>query len=195
MRPEDCALVILASGLSERFGTEDKLMAELDEKPILQYVIDAVVSIPFAERYSVISVRSKARRSLLGCAGFTLIENPNPKAGQGGSLSLAAKAVLAAGHKSMCLVLGDMPFVSVKHILDIMIGMEDKDRAISYCNNNFMPPAIFTGLALRMLVGIDSRTGAKSLFLSEGFYKHPLSQHAAQDIDTPEILASLQGTT
>jgi len=191
VRPEDCALIILASGLSERFGTVDKLMADFKGKPLVQHAIDAAKDIPFAERFAVIPVSSKARRKLFNYEGYSLIENEDPKAGQGGSLKLAAQAARAKGHAAICVILGDMPFVETADIFNLLHNLTDKDRAISYCNKTLIPPAIFTNDALEELSEIDPATGAKTLFKSENYYKHPLSERAARDIDTAETLARL----
>lgn len=191
MRPEDCALVILASGLSKRFGTADKLMAKFRGKPLVQHVIDAASPLAFAERFAVIPIESKQRRVLFMRQGFTLIENDSPEAGQGGSLRLAAKVAQANGHDAICLMLGDMPFVETHDLSNLLQNLSDKDRAISHCNNSLMPPAIFTNAALDELMTIDAKAGAKALLNSWNVYKHPLSERAAQDIDTPETLARL----
>lgn len=191
MRPQDCALIILSSGLSERFGETDKLMAEFRGKPLVQHVIDAARGVPFAERFAVIPKTSTERRKLFNYEGYSLIENDSPEVGQGGSLKLAAKAAMEKGHKTICVLLGDMPFVSGEDIFNLLQNLSNEDRAICYCNNTFLPPAIFTKGALEELVNINAQSGAKALFISTYSYKHPLSERAAQDIDTPETLARL----
>jgi len=191
MKPEDCALIILASGLSERFGKADKLMVDFRGKPMVQHVIDALKDIPFSERFAVIPTTSMNRRQLFKRQGFTLIENAHPEAGQGGSLKLAAQAVQIKGYSAICVMLGDMPFVETQDVFNLLQNLSDKDRAISHCNKTLIPPAIFTNEALSELANIDPESGAKSLFKSNNFYKHPLSERAARDIDTLETLAEL----
>ena len=191
MRAEDCALVILASGLSKRFGRDDKLMVDFRGKPLVQHVIDAAKPVPFAERFAVISATSERRRKLFNSQGFSLIENDSPEAGQGGSLKRAARGVSKKEHRAICILLGDMPFVTTQDISGLVAGLLHKDRGISYCNNTLIPPAIFQNEAVQELIDIDPKSGAKALFNSRYFYKHPLSERAARDIDTPETLAEL----
>jgi len=191
MRAEDCALIILAGGLSERFGATDKLMVDFKGKPLVQYAIDAAKNIPFAERFAVIPTFSKARRKLFNYEGYSLIENEIPQAGQGGSLKLAAQMARIKGHKAICVMLGDMPFVETADISNLLHNLTNKDRAISCCNKTLIPPAIFRNGALKELSKIDPATGAKALFNSGNFYKHPLSETAARDIDTLETLVEL----
>ena len=191
MKPEDCALVILASGLSERFGKADKLMAEFRGKPLVQHAIDAADKLPFAERFAVVPVSSKKRRKLFNYAAYSLIENETPQTGQGGSLKLAAMAAQSKGHKAICVMLGDMPFVQTHDLSNLLQNLSDKDRGICYCNNSLFPPAVFANDAFKELLKIDEKQGAKALFNSANIYKHPLSERAARDIDTPETLAEL----
>lgn len=191
MRPEDCALIILASGLSKRFGKTDKLMADFKGKPLVQHVIDAAKGIQFAERFVVIPSESKKRRDLFSKQGFTLVENDRPQAGQGNSLKLAARTVRAKGHSAICVMLGDMPFVEKDDLISLLRNLSDKDKGVSHCNKTLMPPVIFTNEALEALLDIDAEGGAKALFNSGDFYKHALSDRAARDIDTPETLAEL----
>lgn len=191
MKPENCALIILASGISERFGKADKLMADFRGKPLVGHVIDAAKPLPFAERFAVIPKTSTQRRKLFNYQGYSLIENDSPEAGQGGSLKLAAKAAMEKGHEAICVMLGDMPFVQSDNLSNLLQNLSDKDRAISCCNKTLIPPAIFIKQAIVELVNIESGHGAKSLFRSDNFYKHPLSEWAARDIDTLETLAEL----
>ena len=191
MRAQDCALIILASGLSERFGKADKMMADFKGKPLVQHAIDAAVNIPFAERFAVIPKSSEQRRKLFNYEGYSVIENGSPEVGQGESLRLAAVTAQARGHKAICVMLGDMPFIDTNDVSNLLRNLSDKDRAISYCNKIIFPPAIFANNALSELANIDPNGDATALFNSSNVYKHPLSERAALDIDTPETLAEL----
>lgn len=191
MKPENCALVILASGLSTRFGNADKLMVEFRGKPLVQHAIDAARGIPFAARFAVIPKTSIKRRELFNYEGYSLIENDNPEAGQGSSLGLAAEVAMEKGHNAICVMLGDMPFVETSDLINLVQNLSGKDRAISYCNKTPLPPAIFTKQAIVELSNIAPGQGAKALFHSGNVYKHPLSERAARDIDTLKTLAEL----
>ena len=46
------ACVIMASGLGNRFG-ENKLLYKLQDKPLLQYILETTANLPFAERIVV----------------------------------------------------------------------------------------------------------------------------------------------
>ncbi len=191
MKAEDCAFIILASGLSERFGKADKLVADFRGKPLVQHVIDAASGVPFAERFAVIPKTSIERRKLFNYEGYSIVENEHPDIGQGHSLRLASKVVQTKGYNAICVMLGDMPFVSKEDISSLLQNLSNEDIAISHCNKTRMPPAFFKNDAFKKIGGIDPKAGAKTLFNHSNVYKHPLSERAARDIDTPETLAEL----
>jgi len=52
------ACIVLASGLSERFGEPDKLSADLCGKPVLSYVLDTARAVGFGEIFCVSQTQS-----------------------------------------------------------------------------------------------------------------------------------------
>ena len=191
MKAENCALFILAAGLSTRFGIEDKLMENLGGKPVLSHVIQTAATVPFAKCYGIIPITSKRRRELLQSQDFEVLENPSPKTGQGSSLILAAEQAISEDFEGICILLGDMPFVPSVHLKSLMDALSDKESAISLCNQIIMPPMALRRSQLDLLSKINPKQGAKSLFKNENSAYLPLSNDAAQDIDTPENLARL----
>ena len=90
MKPENCAIFILAAGLSTRFGKLDKLMETLGGKPILSHAIETAKAVDFQSSYGVIPHTSQRRRALFQKDGFEIIENVTPETGQRSSIILAA---------------------------------------------------------------------------------------------------------
>jgi molybdenum cofactor cytidylyltransferase len=54
MRTERIAAVLLAAGMSTRFGEEDKLMADLRGKPVAAHTLETIASMAFAELVAVV---------------------------------------------------------------------------------------------------------------------------------------------
>jgi len=183
----NCALFILAAGSSKRFGTEDKLMAELSGKPILQHVIEATSGLSFKSRYGIVPPHSVRRRHLFESYGYQSIDNINASSGQGSSLALASKTALEGPYDSLCVMLGDMPFVTGEHLRKLL--KSGADKSISQCRDHLMPPMSIKRSVFSEMAGIAAETGAKALFNSANVEKIPLSSHQAQDIDTKETLA------
>lgn len=190
MKPIDTALILLASGRSERFGSENKLLAQLKGKPLVRHAIDAVSSVPFAARYAVTPDNADLMDVITG-AKFECIINPAPETGQGRSLSLGAKAVLASDHDAACVILADMPFISAGHIESLLLLLRGEVAVMSEYNDVAMPPCAFTRSALQSLSTMEGETGGKTLF-QQNTAIHPLSEESAIDIDTKADLAAAQ---
>lgn len=191
MKPENCALYILAAGLSKRFGEGDKLMAKLGGEPLLSHAIKTATPVPFGAKHGIISATSIKRRSLFKKHGFDIIENPAPYSGQGSSIIHAAKHAIENNYEGICIMLGDMPFIPSSHLYALTKTLDDKESAISSCNQTIMPPMALRRSIYHSLENIDPAIGAKSLFKNRNTAYLPLSNLAGRDIDTLETLARL----
>ena len=107
-------VAVLAAGLGRRFGG-DKLDADCAGKPLGRWVLDAVVAAGLAP--GVVVVGPHAPGFALA-SGWALVTNPQPEAGLGGSVALAAAAALAQ-HRDLVLVLADMPLVTPAFLADL----------------------------------------------------------------------------
>jgi molybdenum cofactor cytidylyltransferase len=191
MREDETALVILASGLSQRFGRSDKLTAPFRGKPLIQHIIDSCKSINFGKRFAVVPSKPSELHDLLKDNDFILIENNRPMLGKNHSVKLAAQFIHGEGYNSIFLALGDMPFVTNYDIKNIIQGIGNNDKAICCYNDTLMPPAIFRNGAINKLMTLNSRFSTKALFGYENYYKYKIPKETALDIDTKEELQEL----
>ena len=191
MKPENCAVFILAAGLSTRFGQPDKLMETLGGKPILSHAIETAKAVDFQSSYGIVPHTSQRRRALFEKNKFEVIENATPETGQGSSIILAAHKAIEDNYEGVCIILGDMPFIPSDHLRRLVDALYGKEAAISHCNQTIMPPIALRKSMLISLADINPSLGAKSLFKQENTAYIPLSNQAAQDIDKPETLAWL----
>jgi len=155
--------LVLASGRSERFGRQDKLLAMLNGKPLLAHCLENVQGAGFDDVFMVCP-DPDPRADLARRLGFKVIPNPDPQTGQGASIALGASFLLAKGYDSVCIILGDMPFISSRYFKEIQ--ETPGDIVFSRANDKDQPPAIFRGNALRALTQLSKDRGAKSLDLS-----------------------------
>ena len=197
--PKNCALILLASGLSERFETGNKLLAKLGDAAVIDSTIDTMSLGQFRLRVAVIGhnvTGSAALETKLSQAGYMVIVNSLPEAGQGKSLALGVRAVISAGYERACIVLADMPFVTREHVLGLMKLSQSSDQVISETNMDdrvvTLPPCVFSGQALLRLLKASGDKGAKSYFKAEEFSRLPLSYINAMDIDTQEDLQTAE---
>ena len=192
MSAQPVVLALLASGLSTRFGG-DKLMAELQGKPVLSYAAAALQGRTLTARMAVVGTAQNERRALLEAAGWSLIDNTAPEAGQGAALALAAEAALARSAAIMLVTLADMPFVPDSH-LDALLGAcrGGADAVLSEAGGVAGPPAAFAARALAVLRRLSGDHGAKAaLGRLSRVQRIRLEPAHFADIDTKEDLARL----
>lgn len=179
------ALIILAAGLSRRFGDEDKLLAMVGHKPLAQHVTDALAPFAFSARYVVIGADAPQRLDVF--KGYTAIINDAPHDGQWRSLRLGAKAALAGGASRALIALSDMPLVPASHYRALI---DAKCSAMTAVNGVSQPPALFTVDDLEALSQLSS--GQKGKDILGGSPHHvELEPRYGVDVDTRDDLAKL----
>jgi len=202
MSAHDCAIILLASGMSRRFGREDKLLARLSGKAVIDHTLAPINEIGFGMKVAVISLNPPDDTTLedkLTQAGFEIVINPTPESGQGRSLALGVDAVLAAGFNRACIVLADMPCIPHEHFTALLALAETCDRVVTQTQSDVepikgpitLPPCIFSGASLQRLTQARGDKGAKQYWRGHDVAIQKLSYWAAKDIDTPQDLEAL----
>lgn len=181
MIPNDVACVVLASGLSQRFGEANKLEVDLCGRPVLVHALDTVKAVGFGEIFIV-----SQGESVVNCR---LVKNIRPEKGQGYALRLGLRAAKKSGWENVCVVLGDMPLVDVFHLKKIVGKMTLKQSVVSQYERQSMPPVGFHTEAINMILTENFESGGREVFDQLDFQTVPLSKEAAQDVDTREDLA------
>ncbi|NNE57350.1 MAG: nucleotidyltransferase family protein [Hellea sp.] len=181
------ACLVLASGLSRRFGDGDKLMQNLGGKPLLAHCLIAASEIFAPEHRFIVVPNPDPRSELASQFEFSLIDNPEPETGQGRSLAIGVQALLAQNYHSVCVLLADMPFISPEFIQGFIDQSENFDIGFSQVRGRAQPPAIFKATAFEPLTGLSGDQGARALDLSAfSIAQIPLPEEMARDIDIPD---------
>ena len=106
---EDCVLVLLAAGRSQRMGD---LGSKLDEpflgRALGLHVAVALEDMPFRERVAVVG---KAQCDY-AAHGYTTVRNDDPALGLGRSVALGVDCARAHGAQAVVVALADMPRVT-----------------------------------------------------------------------------------
>lgn len=185
------AIVLLAAGSSQRFGRGDKLMADLDGRPVLAHAADSLFGQKVAARIAVTGPDHDARRALLEASGWKIVTNADAASGQASSLQAGIRAaadVASADH--VLVLLGDMPRVSSGHLLALREAVARGAPAVmSLAKGIPSPPAILSRSILAQLGDIRGDRGARDALLAlAGLRTVPLADAEGIDIDTPEDL-------
>ncbi|MEZ5939180.1 MAG: nucleotidyltransferase family protein [Hyphomonadaceae bacterium] len=185
-------IVLLAAGLSRRFGPEDKLSSDLGGRPLAQHAAAVVRS----TGYPVVLVHGDGQAWLADDLGgdVLLVHNPAPEAGMGRSIRLGVQAAIALEPASVVITLADMPFVPqalLEALIAAVVG-DGHDAAHAGPAGRVRPPTAFGPGCFAALAALSGENGARSVLEGAGSSVRALDWAADDlaDIDTPEALKS-----
>ncbi len=178
--------VILAAGSSRRFGEANKLLADLDGKPILSHVLEKAIRLPLQNVIVVINPDDAATAAL--CDGAGLMTAKNERAAEGIGTSIAAGMELVRYEPAVMIILGDMPFIKGRTLEALLTATSNvPDRAIvaPYCNGRRGNPVIFRRAWFAALTALGGDKGASALVAANKEYLIPVA------VDDPGVLADI----
>jgi len=189
-----CA-VLLAAGTSERFGAENKLLAEIDGAPLVRGVAENLVASRVAAVAVVTGCQAERIQDALAGLEVRFVTNPEFEKGLSSSLRHGVAAVGDDPSGAM-VVLADMPGTLVS-VVDALIEAFEKED----CKKIVFPvdpkgqqgnPVIWPRAFFGELQGLSGDRGAKKLI--EQHRAHTLgipveNKNTLRDIDTPADLA------
>lgn len=112
------AIIILAAGLSTRFGNDNKLLEPIDDVPIIVHTVKTALLTGAGEVIVVTGHDGNSVEDLLADFPAKMVRNVTPKAGMGTSLAAGANAIRSMPDNIM-IMLGDMPFVKAETLMQI----------------------------------------------------------------------------
>jgi len=182
------AVLLLAAGTSTRFGPRDKLAEPLEGLPLGLHAARTLSQLPFAARVAV----TRRGGPDFSDYGFTPVDNPDPGAGQSGSIRLGLAEARAHGPKAVLIALADMPFVSLAHFEALLARFDQGHPVIGSTDGNQPGPPVLFGAALFDTLGdLSGDVGARTLLRSAALVTAFPSELA--DIDSPaDLLASMR---
>jgi molybdenum cofactor cytidylyltransferase len=160
---QNTTLVLLAAGLSRRYGTASKLVAAYRGKPLALHAADTLATLPFARRIAVCRTGDDDLAALLAGAGFEVITNPDTARGQASSIVLGVEA--AGQPEALTVCLADMPLVSAAHVRAVVERVTPGGIVASVGTpaDPPMPPAAFSREYLPELLRLEGDKGARHL--------------------------------
>jgi len=159
---ERCAAILLAAGLSRRFGPDDKLMSDRGGRPLVDHAAATLAALPFARHIAVVRAGAPRLHALLVARGFAIVTNDAPESGMAHSLALG---IAAAGDAAAALIaLGDMPDVPAMHFRALCAHVEPEyPVAASLGLARVTVPAAFAAARFATLRALSGDRGAQGL--------------------------------
>lgn len=173
----ETAAVLLCAGLSRRYGDGNKLLTELDGKPLIAHMAGVLAGLPFLDRIAVVG------DDVMTLPGLRPVRNPEPERGQDSSVRIGLAAALEAKPRGVLVCLGDMPFVTAAHLDALAAAATDERAAISSADEWRSPPLLLpAALAGRVLEQHDMPV--RSIVAADAIAV-PASPDILRDFDTP----------
>jgi molybdenum cofactor cytidylyltransferase len=177
--------ILLAAGGGTRFGG-NKLEADFRGDMLGVHAAQTLATLGLDYRFAVHDPENAKLGAAYSAAGFTLIANNSPDAGQGHSIALAAQATLETDAMHMLVALADMPFVTADHLRRVIEAGGD-DVIASAIGPIPMPPALFPRHLFSALACLSGDMGARALLKNAILI--PGDAEMLADIDTQTDLA------
>ena len=189
--------LVLAAGRSTRMGGPNKLLEEINGKPLVRIVAEHALA---SRAKPVIVVtghqRERVEHALAGLP-VTFAHNPDFADGLSTSLKAGIKAVPADADGAI-VTLGDMPQVSAT-LIDRLIAAFDPERGalvvIPTIEGKRGNPVLWARRFFSDLLAVEGDVGARHLIsgYAEAVTEVPVEDAAAlTDVDTPEALIAVR---
>ena len=197
-------VVVLAAGAGRRFGG-GKLSAELDGRPLLQHVLDAVAVFAPATTVVVLGPPSEANERLEAAINWRdelRVRNPAPERGLASSLraGLAAARASTPALDGVFVALGDQPRLSSAVLGAVAAAAAEpiSDGVVTsilvprYAQGGGANPALLLRAAWPLVDGLAGDTGMGALIRARPELVREVPVPGSNpDVDTPDDLAAL----
>lgn len=108
--------VLLAAGQNRRFEGGNKLLAPIDETPVVEHAAETLLAADAEEVVVVVGHEAAAVRDALGGRTVSFRTNPDHADGQSSSVRTGVEAARDQGWDGAVFALGDMPFVDAASV-------------------------------------------------------------------------------
>ncbi|MDL2334598.1 MAG: nucleotidyltransferase family protein [Chloroflexota bacterium] len=187
------AAIVLAAGAGSRFGGQ-KLLAELNGTPILQYVLNIAATAELDPVVIVLGVDSEALVTRLWWRDEVRLVNPTPEAGLSSSVRMGLAALELSDAERVVVLLGDQPRLSATQLDTILTAPQGAARPFVVPRYAGVPgnPVLLERAAWPLAAQLTGDAGMAQLFAaSPELVRYVDVDGTNPDIDTRRDLADL----
>lgn len=191
------AAVILAAGRGTRMAGENKLLAQVEGRPVVRRVVEAALA--SASRPVIVVTGHESGRIEAALRGLPvmLVHNERFQEGMAGSVRTGIAAVPRNAGGAI-LLLADMPLVS-QHLIDAQIAAFAPERGrlivVPVRDGRRGNPVLWSRRFFPELCALEGDVGARHLIAAHGeavCEVEVAGEAAFLDVDTPDALAEVR---
>lgn len=195
--------IVLAAGLSRRFGGANKLLANLGGKPVVRWVLDAALAARLGRVVVVVGHENtavcKAFDDLSGDERLQVVVNGDYADGQSRSVVAGLQAV-GDGFSAVMYLMGDQPMVSRAMIDGLIETMEKSGKGLCYptFKGKRRSPVVFSARYFPAIFALTGDVGARAIDdANEGdaATREFADEILFHDVDRPADLRLMAGKT
>lgn len=189
--------IVLAGGQSRRMGEQNKLLADVDGKTMVQQTVQAVKNSDVSDVTIVTGFESDKISSALSDMEVNFVHNDNFDSGLSTSLR-AGLGALPEDFDAVLVCLGDMPRVSSSEINKLIAAfdpVEGREICIPLWQGKRGNPVLWSRRFVDEMQSVAGDTGARHMIgeHEEFVCEVPVETDSTLvDVDTPEALAALR---
>jgi molybdenum cofactor cytidylyltransferase len=189
----NAAALVLAAGAGKRFGGQ-KLLANLNGTPILQYVLNLAAVAGLDPVVVVLGSDADDLVSRLWWRDEVRLINPAPESGVSSSVRMGVASLLLSDAQRAVVLLGDQPRLSIAQLDVILAAPGDESRPIVVPRYSGVPgnPVLLERAAWPLAAQLEGDTGMVQLFATNrDLVRYVDVEGANPDVDTATDLAAL----
>ena len=190
------AAIILAAGQGVRFGREPKLLATLNNKPLVRHVAEAVLASATCPVIAVLGHQRADVAEALNELDVTALDNPAYREGLSTSLKVGF-AALPPAVEAAIILLGDMPRVNARlidRLIDTWRAAERPTAVVPTFGGRRGNPVLLSRILAPEIMSLTGDTGAGPLLRHRSGVVELATDDPAilLDVDTPKALNALR---
>ena len=188
------AAVVLAAGAGRRFGGQ-KLLADLNGTPILQYVLNLVANAELDPVVIVLGADAEALVTRLWWRQELRLVNPAPDDGLSSSVRMGIASLLLSDAERAVVLLGDQPRLTRAQLEVVLGAAVDPARPIVVPRYSGKPgnPVLLERAAWPLAAELQGDTGMAQLFAARPELVRYIDVEGTNpDVDTTADLAALE---
>ena len=186
MKSNKIIKVVLAAGLSKRYGLKNKILEKINGKTVIETILDRLIQID-SNKNNIVVIGGNNYNSLkktLNKYDVKVFYNKNYKNGLGSSVSFILKT--KKNENGIMFIPGDMPLISIKDFKKLInTFVQKKNKIISPCyKKKIGNPLIIPKFYFNLLKNLKKDEGARKFLPSKDFIHVPCGYGTIFDIDT-----------
>lgn len=184
-RLSQTTLVVLAAGLSRRYGDGNKLLHPFGGRPLAGHIAAVGADLPVLARLVVCPPDQPALDAIFTARGFEIARNRDPGRGQASSLRIGLEAAAKTGCEAALICLADMPNVTPGHLENLVGRLDPRGGTTlvaTLADGVRMPPVALSAARIGEFLTASGDVGGRNFLGSGEVVEAP--QELAADFDT-----------